>query len=160
MFSKKTEAFRNAGKRAPTRTFFEDGEEHVEKFSPYHGTKNAIKVVSPSGTVCSMPVASAPNDNPPQINGHGMQKMHLKFKEGFLPYSECPIASGRIKSNDKPCTKKYSDDEACPHLERIIAKRQENATKRATLEASRIDLAEVAKSMVDFAKQTGGNKSE
>ena len=122
----------------------EDGfpETFTEKFSPFYGTVNEVKMVSPTGNVCYVTLGSAPNDKPVG-NPYRQYREITKAKAGFRPYASCPLKT--------PCGK-GSDDAACDHMEKFIAKRQKEYAKKAEVDAAKYSEARMLKMMNSLAK--------
>jgi len=99
-----------------------DGVPVKEKLSPIPYNR---KVVDPAGNVVTLNLATGYTIRA-KNNPYGIQIMAEKLKAGFLPYDECPVATGRIKPGPKQaaCTETFSKEKCCPHLADVIKARQ------------------------------------
>lgn len=116
------------GAPPPTRKITRpDGTIVTEKINPIHCKR---KYVDPAGFVNEHSLSTG--DTLRNRNAeYGVFIHNLLISKGFLPYDECPLATGRvpIAKGDKPCTGKFSDQQCCPHMEAIIAARKAQHTE-------------------------------
>lgn len=84
------------------RTARDDGTILTEKIPPQPYTR---KMVSPSGNVSEIPMATGRTIGAGPNNQYGPQHMAKKKGQGFLLYSECPYATGWLPTPKgvKPC---------------------------------------------------------
>lgn len=138
---------KNIGASPPTRKHMgPDGVPLVEKLNPIPFSR---KVVSPDGDVVMLSLANGFTIRGFKGNDYGVQKWEEKLAAGFLPYDECPVATGRIPG-DSPCKGKFSNDECCPHMEKVMEARravhrkeqQERDRKSATNQDRMLSLLE------------------
>ncbi len=117
----------------PTRTHMDaDGIRVTEKLNPMRVNR---KMVHPDGDVVVISLATGwaiDRLGPKNPYGLQIQEEKLATKRGFLPFDECPVATGRVpaREGDEPCKGKFSDAKCCPHLDRIMQKRREAHRKQ------------------------------
>jgi len=136
------------GPGTPTkRIMMPDGTMRVEKLCPI---PNNVKMVSPDGNVVCLPLANNWVDRSPNSE-YAQLQLAIKTKAGFIRYDQCPIATGVLPpgKNDKACTGKFSRDECCPHVEKVIAarravKQKANAKFAASMETAQDKLIKLA----------------
>jgi len=104
-----------------------DGTVTVEKLNPMRDKR---KVVDPAGFVHEVSLATAYGVHPAE-NQYKAQEWARLIGEGYLPYNECPVATGRIPAakGDKACEGKFDDEHCCPHLQRVIDARKKQHTE-------------------------------
>ena len=93
------------------------------------------KWVDPNGHVVELALNNAAGNRSTNTPTAGRVR-ETQQRRGALRYGECPVRTGRglpsSMRDDKPCAiGTYSDAQACPHVERIIATRQAETAKRA-----------------------------
>ena len=130
------------GNRPPTRITRLSNGDVLEEQIPASPSR---KIVTPAGTVTSVPIVTGRVlvDGPGNV--YWGVKIAEKLTKGYLLYSECPYANGTLPTpaGVKPCKGThpakagvfwnlnprnpayYVEPEACPHIEEIIARRQE-----------------------------------
>ena len=120
--SKKQPA-KNIGANPPVKRInYADGTFREEKLNPIPNNK---KMVDPDGNVISVSLATGFTIR--KANEYGTQILREKLEKGFIPYDECPVATGRVKfdaKKDSACEGKFSRDHACRHVEQIIKTRR------------------------------------
>jgi hypothetical protein len=123
---------KNIGAAPPIRrTMGPNGVMVTEKVNPIPFNQ---KMVSPDGDVVSVSLANGFTIRGFKGNDYGVQKLEEKLAAGFLPYSECPLATGRVPvaKGAKPCRDeegrpaKFSDAKCCPHMDAIMQERREH----------------------------------
>ncbi len=123
---------KNIAAGPPTRrTMGADGVMVTEKICPIPFGK---KMLALDGSVVFLPLANGYTIRGFKGNDYGVQKLEEKLSVGFLPYDECPLATGRVPvaAGDTPCRdaegrpKKFSDAECCPHIKAIAKTRREH----------------------------------
>ena len=120
---------KNIGAKAPTRKVTRaDGVQVTEKVNPMRFKK---KCVSPDGDVIELSLATGFTIVGFKGNDYGVQVWEEKQKAGFLPYDECPVATGRVpRGKEDPCLgsdglpRKFSDEACCQHLAKVIEARR------------------------------------
>lgn len=123
---------KNIAAGPPTRrTMGPDGVMVTEKLCPIPFNK---KMVALDGSVVTVPLANGFTIRGFKGNDYGVQKLEEKLAVGFLPFDECPLATGRVPvtDGDKPCRgadgrpAKFTDAECCPHMKNVIKARREH----------------------------------
>jgi hypothetical protein len=122
---------KNIGANPPTKRHdFADGSHRIEKLCPIPLNR---KMLDPDGNVVTVALANGYAIK--RMDAYGHRILAEKLKAGFLPYDECPVATGRVKHDpkkDAPCEGKFSKDKACKHIEQILKVRR---TAKQKLEA-------------------------
>lgn len=134
---------KNIGAKPPTRRIDRgDGVMVTEKVSPIPFSR---KMVAPDGDVVFVSLANGFTIRGFKGNDYGRQIWEEKLKAGFLPFDECPFTGESFKKHyvkagkdDAPCKGQngvggFSNEECCPHLNKIIASRKDEH-RRAQLE--------------------------
>lgn len=112
---------KNIGSGAPSRKVMgPNGVMVTEKLSPLWGKK----MVHPDGDVTVVTLSTGYTIRGLKNNSHGLQKLEEKLKQGFLVFSECPVATRRVSDMGEPCKGTFSDEECCPHIKKIIQDRR------------------------------------
>lgn len=120
-----------------------DGVVIEEKLNPMP-RHNKIKMVAPSGQVFELSVANGWAIKQPKAQRYYHQILAEKTAAGFLVYAECPVATGRIPPgkgddgkpdlgcrDDRGLPLRATDDQCCPHMERVIAARKRAQEQRS-----------------------------
>jgi hypothetical protein len=102
-----------------------DGTVRTEKLCPIPCN---IKMVDAQGNVVTVPLANNWVDRNPNAE-YGQFALQQALKAGFIPYAECPVATGRLPPDpndkkDKACTGKFTKDKCCHHVEKVIRARR------------------------------------
>ena len=129
---------KNIGANPPTKkTMNADGVSVTEKVCPIPFSR---RFIAPDGDNVVVPLANGYTIRGFKGNDYGVQKLEDKLKAGFLPWDECPVATGRVpRSVGDPCLddrgmpRKFSDSgEPCPHLLKVaMAMREEHRKGQA-----------------------------
>ena len=109
--------------KAPTRQIKQpDGTVLVEKVNPMRLKR---KAVDPAGFISEISLANGWQQTNPRSE-YATSTWDGKLKRGWLPYNECPAANGLLPlaKGDKPCTGKFTDEECCPHMDKVIEARK------------------------------------
>jgi hypothetical protein len=115
--------------KAPTRKIKQpDGTVLIEKLNPMRLKR---KAVDQSGFISEISLANGWQQTNPRSD-YALSTWDEKLKRGWLPYNECPIANGMLPAakGDKACTGKFTDDECCPHMDKVIKARQAAHAKK------------------------------
>lgn len=146
----KRDRAKNIVSRPPTKKHvLPDGTIRTEKLCPIPLNR---KMVDPDGNVVCVVLANGYSIR--QMDAYGTMILANKLAAGFIPYAECPIASGRIRDNRaKPCAGsdgrgKFSEQECCEHINAIVTKRRAVKKKKCDAFAARFQNKESA--LIDY----------
>ncbi len=138
----------HATERAPVqRTRLPNGDVLTEKIPPQPYSR---KMVTPSGTVVRVPLATGRTIGREVTNSYGIQKLEEKKLRGLLLYAECPYANGWLPRAPgiTPCegngdggsgtfwrrhpnnSNAYVEDQCCEHIQEIIDRRTKAHTAK------------------------------
>ena len=112
-------------KAAPVKKSMNDDGVIIEQKIPQN--PNHRIVLSPSGNTIFLVLSSGPAIR--KTNQYGVQLMREKLASGFLPWDECPVAKGHVRSDGQACEGKDgrgSLDAPCRHLLEVQARRREH----------------------------------
>lgn len=121
----------NPRKQTPKRKVTgPNGEVVTEKLCPIKPNR---KMVDPAGNVVTLALANGYLPKGSNVN-YAPLKTQEKLADGFLPYDECPVASGAVPpvKGEKPCPSEEARKRTthCPHLLRVIEARREAKRKK------------------------------